>query len=120
VELPDHETALRIIRRHSEDIASGAADPYPIGTEIWATAMGAAGTDGTQAEIDCCKALWLIWGALTDWVETRPDEKLAAEAAMRRAATEWVDVADDAALWRAYLDRWVYDEMGYSRDADPD
>jgi hypothetical protein len=36
---------------------------------------------------------------------------------MRRAACEWLMVADDEARWRAYFDRWLYDEMGYARPA---
>jgi hypothetical protein len=35
---------------------------------------------------------------------------------MRRAATEWLAVEHDPERRLAYCDRWVYDEMGYSRE----
>jgi hypothetical protein len=64
---------------------------------------------------DTCHALWLIWGALTDWVENRPTERAAAEEKMSAAAREWLTVEGDEALTEAYCQRWVYDEMGYER-----
>ncbi len=60
--------------------------------------------------------LWLIWGALTDWVELRPEGSAQAEATMVRAAEEWLSLPSTESDARtAYLDRWVYDELGYER-----
>ena len=59
--------------------------------------------------------LWLIWGALTDWVEQRPAETEQAESAMARAAQEWLSLPENADGQRAYFDRWLYDELGYER-----
>ena len=71
---------------------------------------GGEGVNGSH-----CYALWLLWGSLTDWVENKPDETALAEAKMRRAAAEWLEVADDGLRWRRFFDRWLYDEMGYER-----
>jgi hypothetical protein len=46
-----------------------------------------------------CHGLWLMWGSLTDWVENRPSETPEAEEAMRRAASEWLTLADDQSAW---------------------
>jgi hypothetical protein len=77
----------------------------------------ASDLDDRQRELnDQLHALWLIWGSLTDWVENRPAEAAKAEAEMRRAAAEWLAVPDDdEALWRPFFDRWVYEEIGYTR-----
>jgi hypothetical protein len=49
-------------------------------------------------------------------VELRPEESAQAEATMVRAAKEWLDLPSTESHARtAYLDRWVYDEMGYER-----
>ena len=69
----------------------------------------------SEPEGSHCQALWLLWGALTDRVERKPTERAVAEEAMGRAAREWLDVVDDEPAWRAYFDRWLYDEMGYAR-----
>ena len=62
---------------------------------------------------------WLLWGALTDWIEVRPAETDRAELAMRRAAREWLSLLDDGEARREYFDRWLYDEMGYERPRQP-
>jgi len=60
--------------------------------------------------------LWLIWGALTDWVENRPEERPEAEREMVRAAQEWFALSGESREKRKqYLDRWVFEEMGYER-----
>lgn len=104
--------ALDRIRAWSEDLVSGRVTPYDAGSEMWGLAMGSVGP-GTDGEH--CHALWLVWGALTDWVEVKPDEEVAAQAAMRRAAAEWLDAREDETAWRAYFDRWLYEELGYER-----
>jgi hypothetical protein len=38
---------------------------------------------------------------------------------MRRAATEWLAVADDEARWRSFFDHWLYAEIGYELPPGP-
>lgn len=95
-------------------IVSRDRPPYRAGRRIWATAMRHA-----SAADEIMWPLWLLWGALTDWVEVNPNEAAQAEAAMRRAAQEWLSLPDDAGARRAYFDRWLYEEMGYGRPAQP-
>jgi len=112
----ESEATSRVVlveaRQHARDLVGGLVPPYDAGRAIWATALGASGSgrDGSH-----CWALWLLWGSLTDWVENKPAEAGEAEAAMRRAASEWLGVVDDELRWRQYFERWLYDEMGYER-----
>ena len=112
----ESEATSRVVlgeaRQHARDLVGGLVPPYEAGRAIWAAALGASGSgrDGSH-----CWALWLLWGSLTDWVENKPTEAAEAEAAMRRAAAEWLDVVDDELRWRQYFERWLYDEMGYER-----
>ena len=87
---------------------------YRSGRRIWSTAFRHAGGPD-----EVMWPMWLLWGALTDWVEVRPAETAQAEAAMRRAAHEWLALPDDAGARRAYFDRWLYDELGYERPEQP-
>lgn len=105
--------ALDQIGVHAQTIVDGRVEPYTAGWEIWGLAM--AGIDGSTVDIDHCHGLWLIWGALTDWVELRPADESAAEAAMLRVATDWLAARYDERQWRALLDHWIYDELGYRR-----
>ena len=84
---------------------------------IWGTAMRHATTSDTPMG-----PLWLIWGALTDWVEQRPAEASQAEAVMARAAREWLSLPEAAGAQRTYFDHWLYEELGYDRPqlAEPD
>lgn len=89
----------------------GQLQPYDGGWKIW----GMAGKHAQESP-DTLWPLWLIWGALTDWVEVRPTEKTAAEQKMLMAAREWLALQQgDIAARDRYLDRWVHDEMGYER-----
>jgi hypothetical protein len=102
--------ALRKIEDQMRRMIDGDATPYDAGWIIWGTAMSVV----TSPEL--MHPLWLIWGALTDWVELRPEESAQAEATMVRAAKEWLSIPSAESHARiAYLDRWVYDEMGYER-----
>lgn len=108
--------ALQELRDSARVLVAMPGSPYDVATSMWRTAMSAvcSGTEGEQ-----CHGLWLLWGALTDWVERKPSERLVAEDAMRRAANEWLAVVDDEAAWRAYFDRWLYEEIGYPRADGP-
>lgn len=71
---------------------------------------------GISSNSETMHPFWLIWGALTDWVEIRPSDESEAEEAMLRASREWLNLnPSDEAGRNAYLDRWVYDELGYER-----
>ena len=60
------------------------------------------------------KSLWLMWGALTDWVENKPEEQPQAEAFMLRAAREWLALGEEKYALTAYFDRCLCDELGYA------
>jgi hypothetical protein len=110
-----HESLTRI-RARAEELVAGATDPYEAGRDIWAAAMAASSGDSLDGEQ--CWALWLLWGALTDWAEQKPDEKSQAEESMRRAAKEWLELPDGESAWRRYFDHWLYSEMRLERPKD--
>ncbi len=84
---------------------------YECAWNIWQTAMKLS-----IESPDVMHPLWLIWGALTDWVENQPTATEDAEREMRRAATEWFELDQtDKFQLTSYLDRWVFEEMGYQR-----
>ena len=102
--------ALAAIQDDMRKIVADEDDPYEAGSRIYSTAMSAVGDPD-----DVMHPTWLAWGALTDWVEMKPEEAPEAHAAMRRAAHEWLSLGDDSASRHAYFDRWLYDELGYER-----
>ena len=108
------EAALAVARRDIEAcmrlIVARRGSAYRSARRIWGTSMEHAGSSTTLMW-----PLWLMWGSLTDWVELRPEETELAEAAMARAAREWLSLPDSAEARRAYFDRWLYDELGYER-----
>lgn len=101
-----------MLRRADALVATlpAASEPYWVATEIMAAVSGALITSLTACH------LYRMWAALTDWYELKPDERPEAVATMRRAATEWLEVKDDPAVRGEYFDRWLHDELGYSRD----
>ena len=108
------EAALAVAKRDIEAcmrfIVSRRGSAYRAAWRVWGTAMRHA----TDSET-IMWPLWLIWGALTDWVEQKPAEAEQAESAMIRAAQEWLSLPENAEAQRAYFDRWLYDELGYER-----
>jgi len=103
-----------MVRKHAVALVEGREGPYAAAKE-----MGSAGFDGSFCEEKApdpehCKALWLLWGALTDWIELKPEQSVEAEDSMRRAAAEWLEVADEEPRWRDYFQHWLYAEMGYT------
>lgn len=91
-------------------ILSGEKDPYEAGRDIHFQAFAAAAYSK-----ELMWPLWLTWGALTDWVEVRPNERDQAYVAMRRATREWLAVAHDMTLHKPYFERWLYEELGCER-----
>jgi hypothetical protein len=101
------------IENEMRSLLDGQSPSYDAAWSIWGTAMSLV-----SASPNVMHPFWLIWGSLTDWVENRPEERPQAESKMRQAAREWLELnRDDVAEVKAYCDRWVYDEMGYARDA---
>ena len=108
------DAAISVARRDIEAcmrlIVSRRGSAYRAAWRIWGTAMVHATDSNT-----IMWPLWLIWGALTDWVEQKPAEADRAESAMIRAAQEWLSLPESAEAQRAYFDRYLYDELGYER-----
>jgi len=91
-------------------VAAGYGDPYVAARRIWSEAMS-----GAAESHDLMRPLWLLWGALTDWVEVKPEQAARAHEAMRRAADEWLALPREATSRDAYFERWLYEEMGCER-----
>ncbi|MBL8890559.1 MAG: hypothetical protein JNL67_11330 [Planctomycetaceae bacterium] len=110
---PEISEALRQIEHEMQSMLAGLTQPYEAAWNIWGKAMSSVSTSPSVMH-----PFWLIWGSLTDWVENRPGERQMAETKMRQAAIEWLGLnRDDVGEVKKYCDRWVYDEMGYSRDS---
>ena len=108
------DAAIAVARRDIDAcmrlIVSRRGSAYRAAWRIWGTAMVHATDSNTNMW-----PLWLIWGALTDWVEQKPAEAEQAESSMIRAAQEWLWLPETDEAQRAYFDRWLYDELGYER-----
>jgi hypothetical protein len=98
-------------------VVAGALAPYDAAREMWNLGMANAAKD-EQAD-DVAWAHWLIWGALTDWIDSKPCEQTLAEATIVDAAKGWLVVEEDPVARKAYLDRMVYDVCGYARPSGP-
>jgi len=98
------------LERLSEQLLT-AADPYEVALRIWGDSMGAVSESCVLAH-----PMWLLWGALTDWVECKPEETELAKTQMVRAAQAWLalDRTDSATVDR-YFDYWLYEVCGYER-----
>jgi hypothetical protein len=83
-----------------------SADPYDVANQVCVCAMGATKT----AEI--AWDAYLVWAALTDVWEDKQDAE--ADALLRQAATEWIAAENDVQR-HEYLDRWMYERLGYRR-----
>lgn len=110
--MQDRPTALLEMEQQMRLMLEGKVKPYDAGRLIWRAAMS-----NMTSSSEIMHPLWLIWGALTDWVEVHPSEEKEAEATMLRASKEWLSLESaDAESRTAYFDRWVYEEMGYKRE----
>ena len=98
---------LALLRR----IAAGNNQPYDLGRRIWQLSMVKVDPAGDWVY----HPLWLLWGALTDWVEVKPAETAQAEDAMVEAAKGFLRVAGQETLERAFFDHWLYERLGYER-----
>jgi hypothetical protein len=89
---------------------------YWLGTEVSGrNCLGSS--DAMVASVDVTHG-YLIWAALTDRWELKPDETAEAASAMREAAREWFADKDDPAAGHAYLDRdvrslWLSESLAY-------
>ena len=93
---------------------SASAEPY------WAAVEVHGLSASLMEQFGVAYRLWWMWAALTDRYELKLEERPAAVAAMVRAADEWLAVADDETARDAYLERWMFDELGLSRDIGPE
>jgi hypothetical protein len=59
--------------------------------------------------------LWLLWAALSAPCGTGRAATRRAEADMRRAAREWLELSSGEAQWRAYFDRWLQEILGWRK-----
>ena len=105
--------AEREIDAQLRGLVAGEVDAYSAGWNVWKTAFSHAAESPERMW-----KLWLIWGALTDRVEVRPEEKAEAVVVMRRAASEWLALDGDPRSRKAYLDRWVFELTGPARRED--
>lgn len=96
--------ALGLLRR----LAAGDDQPYNLGLDIWQLSLG-------HAEDWIFWPLWLLWGALTDWVENKPTEATQAEEAMVEAAKAFLQIVGNEEREQAYFDYWLYERIGYER-----
>lgn len=91
------------------------------GIAFLSLAMSVAGSAGSsdQYASEEPRALYLIWGALTDAMDApgrgSAEQDDAAVAHMKQAASEWLAVLDAPTDRAAYCDQWVYEECGYER-----
>ncbi|GAA2564599.1 hypothetical protein GCM10010435_41260 [Winogradskya consettensis] len=127
-------TAQRRLQESLEEFLAAAADQarlvldagaglptYDAGVEFQALAVRAmvkAPKSGPLSEVTV--GLNLIWGALTDEMDApgrgSSEQDIEAVRHMKQAAFEWLSVQDAPGDRAAYLDFWVHDECGYSRD----
>ena len=96
----DEDDALRRIDEAVTALRE-ADDPYWAATDI-----AAAASDGLTISLPACHH-YAIWSELADWWELKPDERAAAEAAMQRAAAEWLAAKDDTERRKKYFERWL-------------
>ena len=82
-------------------------ESLPSADEPYCTAIRVAGaaSDALITSLIACD-LYHLWSGLADWYELKPDDREAAVAAMRRAATEWLTVKEEPAARAAYFDNW--------------
>jgi len=108
----DEDQFIDEVTQRVRQIADGSGSPSELGVQIWA--MTLTHKEGIQ---DVARPLSLIFGHLTDPVDWpgREHEIDAAEAEIKRAANEWLVVADDPKGRDRYFDRWLYEECGYER-----
>ena len=110
---PDIQNGHTEIRAEMRRMIAGESVPYDGALKIWGEAMRL-----TPQSREVMWPLWLIWGALTDRVETQSHDDEETSREIMRAAKAWLALdIDDEAERKAYLDRWVYEEgLGYHRE----
>jgi hypothetical protein len=115
--LDDFLKATRVKAQHVLEAEAGEPT-YRAGLDFMGLAMREMSPDLIADTNDVPMAIYLIWGALTDQWDApgrSSGERAAAVGDMKRAATEWLSLADSSPGRKAFLDRWVYEECGYKR-----
>jgi len=103
---------LRQVDEEMTRIAIMDEGRYEAGSRLWALGMEAAVDEALRS---IAYPMWLIWGCLTDMVDSRRADPEKASILMRRAALEWLDARRLQLELKSYLDRWVFLECGYER-----
>ncbi|MET9881339.1 hypothetical protein ABZZ36_43240 [Actinacidiphila glaucinigra] len=93
--------------RHLADQVIHGDDPHETASYIMGALLDVFAT------YDHAGGVYVVWGALTDWIELKPQEEALAKRHMVAAAREWLalDPHDDDAV-RRYLTHW-HDIVGY-------
>jgi hypothetical protein len=87
-----------------------ASDTYWAAVEAKARAG-----DHLETSVVSCR-LYLVWAALTDRYELKPNERPDALDQMRQASREWIAAVDNPETRDDYLDHWQYTVLGYERN----
>jgi hypothetical protein len=116
------DDAMSELRSLCRSAIDGDVPPYEAAHAMWALGMANVPTgdpvEGVGDEV--AWAHWLIWGALTDWIELRPEETAEVDLLILEIARGWLDVEADPVARSTYLDHVVHDTLGYQRpDASP-
>lgn len=104
---------MATIRGIASELVAGSRAPYAAAWEMWEAAVhGISGGEGDQDHI---WGLWLLWGALSDWIEIKPEETPLAEESIRRAAAEWLALPDEPNARTTFFSYWLYEELEMER-----
>lgn len=112
-DVSDLDEFINEVTSRARQIANGSGTPSELGIQIWSLTL-----THDEALQEVSRPLSLLWGGLTDpvdWPGQEPSAVEAAETEIKRAAEEWLDVADDREARDRYLDRWLYEELEYER-----
>jgi hypothetical protein len=106
------------IKRLIAEVAGSQGNTYDPASDVWTYSLDVCATTDKEW---IYPALYALWGALTDWVEVKPEETDEAEATMRDAAQAFLPIVEDDDALRLYFDHWLYEERGgfYARPAPP-
>jgi hypothetical protein len=106
--------ALQTMESTMGKIVTGQTMPYEGALHLWQVSMGHTDSPNLM------HPFWLIWGSLADMAEKYPEKKSEAETSIIRACQEWLALLpSDLDSRRQYMDRWVYEELGYERKTEP-
>ncbi|MFF3929258.1 hypothetical protein [Streptomyces hirsutus] len=112
----DSEALRAAVSARATAMLDSNASPYDLALEILGLVSGGLPVDDGDEGL---YSLALIWGELTDRIELRPAATDQVERCMVTAVREWLTAEGDREAEARYLDRWLYDVLGYERPASP-